>query len=85
MSELHPLQQAFLAEAGHNGEQLDPALLRPVPFGRALFQIAPHLADDHDGFGLGVLLELFQVGHVIRAGVGIPTDSDRRRDPVGKL
>ena len=85
MAELHPLGQTLLAEPGHDGEQPDPALLGSVPFSCALLQIATHLADDHDGLGLRVLLELLQVGHVVSARVGIAADPDRRGDSIGKL
>ena len=38
MSELHPLWQTLLTEAGYDRNQLDPPLLGAIPLGCALFE-----------------------------------------------
>ena len=85
MTELHALRQALLTETGHDADQLDAALFRPVPFGRPLLEIAAHFADNDDGLGLRIVFKHLEIAHVVRAGIGIAADADRGRDAVGKL
>ncbi len=66
-------------------DQLDAPLLRAVPLGRPLFEIAAHFADDDDRLRLRIVLEHFEIADIVGSGIGIAADADRRRDAVGKL
>ena len=50
-----------------------------------LFEVSTHFTNDYNGFCLLIVLKHLQIADVIRAGVGIATNPDSRRDPVGEL
>src|SRR5262245_60092648 len=85
MAELHPLRQAFLTESRDDTDQLHATLLRAIPFGRPLLEVAAHLADDDDRLRLRIVLEHFQVADIVGPWIGIAADANRRRDPVREL
>src|SRR5688572_8231785 len=52
---------------------------------RLLLRVAADLADQHNGFGLGIAIEQLQRVHEIRADDGIAADADGRRLPDAAL
>ena len=85
MTELHALRQALLTEARNHADQLDASLLGSIPLSGPLFEVSTHLTDDDDRLGLRIVFKHFKVAHIVGARVGIATDTNGRRDAIGKL